>query len=147
MSKERTEHSKYQSSFAPPGETIFIRGDQYLAEVMCSRQAAKDKRSLGTKFWNDKEWLKAFRLQLKHAKELLQDFPVGVILKALNHRKAKNVYSLGLKSVLVPLCQDISKSEQVQKSAAPIHLEEVNILETPRKPIAKNNLRNKLRGL
>jgi hypothetical protein len=148
MSKERTENSKYTSSFAPPGETIFIRGDQLLAEKMCARQAKKDGKALGIKFWNDKEWLKEFRLQLKHAKTLLTEhgFTVSVILKALEHRRCKNVYSLGLKSVLVPICKELMRLENSPKDN--IIIEQVDINQEPRKPfVDKGSLRNKLRGI
>ena len=95
MAANRSEKSNYESRFGGG----WITASQYLAESMCDRQARKDGRSLGIKFWRTKEWDQQFRLQLKHASKLLQKFSAQSIIKALRTFKGKQVFSLGAPSL------------------------------------------------
>lgn len=107
MAKERTEASKYLSKYGEPGESLWISANQVLAEKIIERQAAKDGDKLPPRFWQNKIWQKRFVLQSAHASKLLKDFPCEVILEAIAHWRLKNVYSLGLRSAIDPICQEI----------------------------------------
>jgi hypothetical protein len=108
MSEKKTEKSCYQSRFG----ANWITASQYLAENMCSRKSRSDEgKDLPQKFWTDKYWEKQLLLQIRHANELLKQYSVSSILKALKHPDCKRVYSLGLKSVLVPLIERFERQE------------------------------------
>jgi hypothetical protein len=130
MAKERTEKSCYESRFGAG----WISASQYLAENMCARKARSQNNALAPLFWKDPYWEREFRLQLKHANELLETFSVEAIIKGLRHNDAKRIYSLGLKSVLVPLIRreqkqieyqqdQLARQVQEQKDEEPIKLD------------------------
>lgn len=145
MPPERTDHSKYLSKYAPPGEQLFIRGDQYLAELMCERQALRDKVYLKPKFWNEPAWTKEFRLQLKHAKYYLNLYSITAVLAALKHRKAAKLFSLGLKSVLEPLV--VSEQARLDVTPTKVVTESIDVTERPRPTFQGNTLKSKLKDM
>lgn len=99
MASQKTDKCCYESRFGGN----WITREQFLAENMVARAARAQKTELPNKFWNDPYWLKKYKLQIKHVSELLKDFTVAEIIKGLKHPDARQVYSFGLKSVLVPL--------------------------------------------
>lgn len=151
MAKERTEKSKYLSKYGEPGEELYVGEAQYLAERMMERQAVKDSKRLPIRFWNDLKYKKHFLAQLNHANKLLKTYECSVILKALGHFRMKNVYSLGLLSVIVPICDEISRVNTiVGESCIKTVFDEsasVDINQIPRPSFGEKTLRNKLKGL
>lgn len=99
MSKEKTEHSKFTS----PYTSGFVTAAAHLVEIIMERQAKKEKKVLGPKFWSDPLWAKPFRFQMTHAHKLLKKYSVVAICNALKNPKAKNVVSLGALFILEPL--------------------------------------------
>jgi hypothetical protein len=111
MAKERSDKCPYESKFGGG----WLNSVQFLAESMCARAARAQKTELPHKFWNDTYWLKKYKLQLKHAANLLKDFTVGEIIKGLKHQDARRIYSLGLTSVLVPLIEREKKLARIRE--------------------------------
>ena len=140
MAKEKTKKSCYESKFGGG----WISEGQYLAEIMCQRFALSQKESLGNKFWEDKYWLKKFLLQTKHANDLLKQYKIEYILKALEQPDDKKVYSLGLHSVLIPLIKKFIKQESIiqqNSQPQPKQTVSINTLEQPR-PVFNNKKKN-----
>lgn len=152
MAKERSEASKYLSKYGEPGEALWVSANQILAEKMMARQAQKDGEKLPPRFWQNKTWQKRFVLQSTHASKLLKDFPCEVILEAIDHWRLKNVYSLGLRSAIDPICQEIMDRKTKLNTLQEQHYEKQQLLEEKRenvplfKPIQRNGgIRNKLK--
>lgn len=146
MAQNRSDKSPYQSRFGAG----WISGAQFLAENMCSRKARSDGSELPLKFWQDPYWEKQLKLQLLHANKLLESFEMPDILTGLKHPDAKKVYSLGLKSVLIPLIKRAKKlrlSQERQIASIPKcdPLPSVDITQKPRVPFSTN--KNKLQSL
>lgn len=99
MGKERTEKCPYQSRFAGG----WLCASQFLAESMVARVARKDHTELPDRFWLKEKWLKEYRLQVKHASVLLETFEAAAIIAALRTTRGRGVFSLGAKSILMPL--------------------------------------------
>jgi hypothetical protein len=148
MASNRTEKSRFQSQFAPPGETLYVSDAAMLAEVMCRRMEARDHVKLEPKFWNTNPiYKKEFLKQVSHANKLLSQYNIEVILAALKHPRAYSVYSLGLKSVLVPLIEaEIAKSELTASEAGPI-LKVEDATTPPRQPLGSKTVLSKLKDL
>ncbi len=142
MANERSEKSRFASRYT----NGFVSAAQYLSEIMCERQSKKDNVHLPDKFWNDLVWKKDFLLQLKHANELLKTYSIDCILSVLKDRRAANVYSLGLRSVLIPLLEKCAKLDLTATQESP-KIETINTTEKPRPPIGKATLISKLKDL
>ena len=124
-----------------------ISETQSLAEKICVKYAKLKGIELEYKFWEDRKWGKRFVAQAKHATTLLKEFDYEIIVAALNDRECRNLESLGARSWLVPVCEEIKK----KRDSAPIVeapvLREVDVNEKPRPSIGKKTLFSKLRDL
>ena len=90
--------------------------------------------------------------QIKHANDLLAKYKIEHILQALDHPDCRQIYSLGLKSRILPLIDQYIKQEQrqikIQKEIKKVHQETIDVTQSPRKPYsARNNVLSKLREL
>lgn len=99
MAKQQTEKSRFHSKYGAE----FVTAAQYLAEVMCEREAQKNKDALPMFFWKTKKWERKFLTQLQHANASLKVFAVEVILRALRSKKGSRIYSFGAQQILLPL--------------------------------------------
>lgn len=93
-----TDTKKYQSRYGAKG---YITAANFLVEEICTRIAKKEGRVLPTKFWNHPEWSKIYKAQLKHANLLLDEVSCLQIMSFLRTFRGKQVYSLGLKKIIV----------------------------------------------
>jgi hypothetical protein len=91
MGKKQTDASKYPSRYSPDG---WVRADQYIIELICEKKARTLNKDLPTKFWNNPEWEKFFKSQLRKCKSLLQKYSAEAIIKGLQDKKAWKIYSL-----------------------------------------------------
>jgi hypothetical protein len=82
---------------------------QYITELICEKKAKLDNEDLHYKFWTTKKWSKFYRDQIATANKLVKNYDPVVIVKALNHKKAKTLYSLR-----APFLKDILKEEQMK---------------------------------
>lgn len=64
----------------------------YLAELICERIAAKNKKALPYKFWKIDEWKRVYASQIQAAHSLMKLYSVEAIIAALKIKKS--VYSL-----------------------------------------------------
>ena len=77
--------SKYPSRYTHGDKKVTAA--QYLAEVVCERQAQKDKKELPKQFWNLPHWKKRFTSQLFAARGLLKLYDEVVVIKAIKSKK------------------------------------------------------------
>ena len=96
--------SKYPSRYSNDKK---VTAAQYLAELMCERQAEKNKKELPKQFWNLPHWSKKFKSQLFAAYGLLKLYDEVAIIKAVKSKEAKRIYSLR-----APILDDIIKEQQ-----------------------------------
>jgi hypothetical protein len=108
MAKKASEHSRYESRYGGG----WVAPQQILAEVMCERQAAKEKTSLPAKFWELPRWKKTFLLQLRLALKLLEKHHPSVISRAIRSPEGKKVFSFG-----APFFKDVLVREQEKYDA------------------------------
>lgn len=108
MAKQESEHSRYPSRYGGG----FVTPQQILAEVMCERQAAKEKTSLPAKFWDLPRWNKTFLMQLRLAVKLLQKHPPTVLSRAIRTKDGQKAYSFGS-----PFLKDVIAREQEKYDA------------------------------
>lgn len=148
MAKECSEDSPYKSRFGGG----FLSKGQWLAENMMARMARRDKTELPHKFWNQPRWKRQFLNQLRLANSLLKLYDVEAIVRALNRREGKNIYSFS-----APWLNDLIKNEQEKyvkeieslKEVAANRESEVLPEEEPVRPcfVQKPSLLDKLRQL
>jgi len=149
MAENRTDKSCFQSKFGGG----WISPGQFLAEIMSERFALSNGERLPHRFWNDPYWLKKFKLQIKHANELLKKYPIEPILRALEHKDLKRVYSFGLKSVIIPIIErEQRKINNAKLAGNVISVEEeekvIDVTKKPRQTFSSSgNKLNKLREL
>lgn len=91
MAKNRSEHSRYPSKYAPKG---WVTPAQYIIELICEKKALSDGRALSVKFWDNPEWAKFFTAQLRMCHSLIKKYSDKAIIRALQDNRTKNTYSL-----------------------------------------------------
>lgn len=96
MAKTRTEVSKYIS----PSTGEYCTPAQYIAEIICQRQANIDK--LGTlpyKFWNKDKWKTKYIRQVSSANKLIKEFGEAPVIAFIKSKEGTRVISLNPKFV------------------------------------------------
>lgn len=93
MPKKRSEASPYESKYASPG--TWISAAQWLAEMLCARQAALRKEALPHYFWRLSQFEPEFRKQLRFANALFKLYRPAAVGIALRTPRGKKIYSLG----------------------------------------------------
>lgn len=84
--------NKFQSKYSP-GKSV--SAGQYIAEIMCEKFAKTKNKELSVQFWKNPDWAKHFKLQLFKAQSLLKLYSPSAIIRAINSKDAKYIYSLG----------------------------------------------------
>lgn len=84
--------TKFDSKYSPGKQ---VSAGQYIAEIMCEKFAKTKGKELSIQFWKNKDWAKHFKLQLFKAQSLLKLYSPTAIIKAINSKDAKYIYSLG----------------------------------------------------
>lgn len=119
---------------------------QYLAELMCSRLAAKRKQKLPQKFWSLPEWKLLFKQQKIAAYSLLKIYSSDVVIKAVKRKDVEWIYSLrypGLNQICVEEEAKIEKLQQKIEKAEILPIQTNNENKTISVPFGKNTgLRN-----
>ena len=96
MSKRRTDLSKYKS----PSTGDFCTPAQYVAEIICQRQAKHEKAGiLPYKFWNKGKWKNIYIRQIGLANKLIKEFGEDAMMKFLNSKEGFKTISLGARNV------------------------------------------------
>jgi len=142
MTKKRTELSNYKS----PSTGEYCTCAQYLAEIMCTRMAEKENEgSQAYKFWNTPKWKKTYAYQVMLANKLVRKFICSAIVKAINSKELKHVYSLGYPDLeqVISKYQKIVEQQDVQSAT-------IKIQEQPKRrsgSFGSKSSMQKLRGL
>jgi hypothetical protein len=124
MSRKRTELSKYKS----PSTGDFCTSAQYVAEIICQRQAKHEKAgTLPYKFWNKEKWKKIYIRQIGLANNLIKEFGEDAMMKFLNSKEGIKTISLGARNVKNSL-----KKIRIELDNAPRHdtIETIEIKES-----------------
>lgn len=96
MSKRRTELSKYRS----PSTGDYCTPAQYIAEIICQKQAKQEKvGTLPYKFWNLPKWKKIYIRQVSLANKLINEYGEEAVIKFVKSSAGKNTISLGARNV------------------------------------------------
>jgi len=117
----------------------WITAAQYLAEIMCERQAQRKEQGLCVKFWNSQPWKKQYMLQLLTANKLLKKYSEREIIAAVNSQFGSKIFSLTAKPLLLPLLKQIKKQTVDITNIPQLKTEEI-----PRQPFSakKSRLRD-----
>jgi len=145
MAKQRTENCRFLSRYTE--QETYVSDAAYLVELICEKIAKKEGKILPKRFWNDKDyWGKVFRFQIKKANELLQDFDISPIIKALGDYRCKKLYSLGARFILDKVIREY-EAKLANKKAVEIKVVETAANEGPRPQEKRGNLMSKLEEL
>jgi hypothetical protein len=126
MSKQRTEISKYKS----PSTGDFCTPAQYIAEIVCQKQAKHEK--LGTlpyKFWNLPKWKKIYIRQVSLANNLIKEYGEEPVIKFIKSSAGSKTISLGARNVK----QEIQKIKNVLDNS-PVHVT-IEVMPIDSKPL------------
>lgn len=105
--------SKYSTD--PDG---MATAQQWLAEFMTARQAAKENVVLSRGFWRTNvRWEKIFLHQVRHASSLLRLVPLEAIGAVLRGRTGRSVFSLA-NPKLLDLCREEARQLELKRAAA-----------------------------
>lgn len=143
MSKKRTDKSNYKS----PSTGEYCTAAQYIAEIVCQRQAEKD--NVGTpayKFWNTEKWKKSYTHQIILANRLVKKYDERAIVKALKSARGKSIYSLrfpGLEDLIKKEQETLKRSDDTES----IDIKDIDTNSKPRKPFGNKSPFSKLRDL
>jgi len=140
MSKKKL---KYPSRYSS-GKNVTAA--QYIAELICEKQAQKSKKELPQKFWDLPTWKKTYKQQIFAALGLLKIYSEVAIIKALKTKEAYGIYSLRAPSLdrIIKEQETQLKNQEERKTT---EVERKSISSHPRKHITKNTELGKLRGL
>ena len=142
MTKNRTDKSKYMS----PSTGEYCTCAQYLAEVMCTRMAQKENEGTQAyKFWNTNKWKKTYSYQVILANRLANKYRCAAIVKAINSKELKHVYSLGYPNLeqVIQKYQKIIEQQDAESTT-------ISIQEQPKSrstSFGKKSRLQRLRGL
>ena len=143
MAKERSDKSKYVS----PSTGEYCTCSQYIAEIMCTRMAQKENEGTQAyKFWNTDKWKKTYQHQVVLANRLIKKYSTKAIVRAINSRELKSVYSLRYPNIdsVIRKYQKIIEQEDRQSTI-------IEVKEDPKsrsgKSFGKISKMQRLRGL
>jgi len=114
---------------------------------MCKRNAEnKNEGSLPYKFWNKKPWNWTFKRQLMAANNLLKKFSEQALVKAIQSKEFKGVFSLNHPKVIGVLKKyELLLSEQASKPKQEVEVKKN--AKTRKKSYGRQNILNKLRRI
>ena len=96
MSKQRTELSKNKS----PSTGDFCTPAQYVAELICQKQATHEKAgTLPYKFWNLPKWKSIYIRQVSLANKLIKEYGEEPVIKFTKSKVGSKTISLGARNV------------------------------------------------
>ena len=132
----RSDDSKWPSRYSP---AAWVTAAQYIIELVCERQAAKNKVDLPLQFWNLPEWSKEFASQTRATNRLLKKYDAKAIINAI---KMKGIWSLRPKWVEQVINKEqaiLEKTKIRPQSTEPKELERP-IIENKRAPRVSSKL-------
>jgi hypothetical protein len=144
MSKRRTDLSKYKS----PSTGDFCTPAQYVAEVICQRQAKHEKAgTLPYKFWNKGKWKSIYIRQIGLANKLIKEFGEDAMMKFINSREGIKTISLGARNVKNSLQRIRIELDNVPKHDTIEIIEVKESVYTPRQSFGSKTLLQRLKEI
>jgi hypothetical protein len=105
--------SKYSTA-----EGGLVTAQQWLAEFMTARQAAKAGVTLERGFWNTRPaWEKVLKHQIRHAASLLRLVPLEAVGNVLRSKAGNWLFSLA-NPKLLDLCREEARQLELKRAAA-----------------------------
>jgi hypothetical protein len=141
MAKEQTENSRYRS----PSTGDFCTAAQYLAELICQRQATRDKiGTLPYKFWNNSKWKKVYIRQVALANKLIKSYGDDFV-RFIKSKSGSRIISLGARNLESQYKNFLERSPV--KEAGTTVQDIYNKSYKPRKTFGGNTLFAKIRNI
>lgn len=137
---------KYKSSFSGHD----VSPAQYIAEIMCNRQALKKKERLPDKFWNTPKWRIPFKQQIIAANSLLKIYEPDEIIAAIMRKDAQWIFSLRFPGLNQIILEEKDRLDKLKVSLSNTKIEEYDDKKgdiLPSEPFTKESKINKLRNL
>jgi hypothetical protein len=103
-----------QRKFQSPSTGEACTSAQYIAEILITRRAKKEKKPLPHKFWNDDNWKKKFKVEMIAINSLLKIYDEMAVVKALESQKGKTIYS-----IRCPWLDELIEEEQTKLQQTP----------------------------
>lgn len=132
----------YESAY---GATRKITAEARLAEIACTRIAAKSSKSLRLRFWIDEEWRNTFLLQQKHAISLLRVHSEQAVFKAFEANAW--IFSLNFAGLVKFILEEEAKLDNAIKRIEEHIPDVVSSTTPPRSAVGRPSLRSKLKDL
>lgn len=132
----------YESAY---GATRKITAEARLAEIACSRIAAKNSKSLRLRFWIDEEWRNVFMLQQTHAISLLRVHSEQAVFKAFDANPW--IFSLNFAGLKRFILEEEARLDNALKRVEEPTPEIVSATTPPRSAVGRPSLRSKLKDL
>jgi hypothetical protein len=144
MAKQRTEQSKYKS----PSTGDFCTPAQYVAEIICQKQATHEKAgTLPYKFWNLPKWKKIYIRQVSLANKLIKEYGEEPVIKFVKSSSGKRTISLGARNVKKEIEKIKYTLDNAPKRATIEAVESEPLVFTSRKSFGKQTLFNRLKEI
>lgn len=105
MAKSRSLASRYQSAYTD----AFVTAAQWLAEKLCERKAAQEKRRLARQFWKEPEWEAFFRQQVAALRPLIKAHGEAAVVAALKRQDVAWCCSAGAKQFRAAVVAEADK--------------------------------------
>ena len=144
MSKHRTDLSKYKS----PSTGDFCTPAQYVAEIICQRQAKHEKAgTLPYKFWNKGKWKSIYIRQIGLANKLIKEFGEDAMMKFVNSKEGIRTISLGARNVKNSLQRIRIELDNAPKQDTIEIIEVKESVYTPRQSFGNKTLLQRLKEI
>jgi hypothetical protein len=133
------------SNYVSPNSGQECSPAQYIAEIMCTREAAKQNITLPHKFWNQQPWKKKYANQIIAANGLLKVYDAEAIVRGINHPRISWAYSLRVRGLTDIIAEEQLKLDAQRKEAQKSSVVYTdNTLAKPAPQIGKKTIISKL---
>jgi Fe2+ or Zn2+ uptake regulation protein len=122
-----------------------ISAAQYITEIICEKKAKITNKDVHYRFWLTDEWEKYYKNQIPTAHKLLKKYSDTAIIRALQHDKAKKIYSLRAPH-LIPIIEQEERAMESENKNISIALNRTEKTSF-RKTTQNNNIISRLKDL
>lgn len=114
MAKARSAASRFASGYSD----AFVTAAQWVAEKLCERKAAQEKRRLGRQFWKDPEWAAVFRQQVAALQRLIKAHGEAAVVATLKRADVDWCCSAGAKQFRAAVVAEAAKQRAAEAARA-----------------------------
>lgn len=93
----------------------YVTAPVYLAEFICTRQAARRRTVLSSRWWEQPAWKKVFSLQIILANRLCRQFSPQAVSAALRSPRGRGIYSLNHPELHDMVQEEHRRQQQAQQ--------------------------------